>query len=318
MISRSQDTCPSLRANAMQDIRTIHQNYLSLWWTLDIDAPILDHTYALREKFPRERALEAFFNDLVYDLSETPHTRPELRSARDRIMQHARSLAVSALDFEPAQLDVIERNHFAETAIQFVERSRQFDPDISAKDIFQGGRNAWSMNLLQYVMGLPVEVTPAILAYSLMYPYSDNYLDDPTRSRQTKLDFSRRFGERLVDPGQRRNAVQSKARVDPSQRRNAVQSEARVDPSKARVDSSVQPANAVEAKIFDLVSIMEDQYDRQRWPQVWESLVGIHNAQMRSLALLSQPISPYEGADVLDITFAKGGAAVLADGYLVA
>jgi hypothetical protein len=178
-------------------------------------------------------------------------------------------------------LDVIERNRFAETAIDFVEQSRQFDPDISAEDIFQGGRNAWSMNLLQYVMGLPVEVTPAILAYSLMYPYSDNYLDDPALSTEIKLEFSQRFGERLLD-------------------------------------SRVQPANEIEGKIFDLVTMVEGQYDRRRYPQVWESLTAIHLAQTRSLGLLRRPISPYEGANVIEITFEKGGTAVLADGYLVA
>jgi hypothetical protein len=196
-------------------------------------------------------------------------------------VQRARLLGVSALDFKRAQLDVIEKNHFAETAIDFVEKSRQFDPNISAEDIFQGGRNAWSMNLLQYVMGLPVEVTPAIQAYSLMYPYSDNYLDDPTLSTKPKLDFSHALWQRLID-------------------------------------SSVQPANAVEEKIFDLVSMVEGQYDHQRFPQVWESLSAIHIAQTRSLELLNRPLSPYEGGNVLDITFEKGGTAVLADGYLVA
>jgi hypothetical protein len=281
MMNPSRDAYASLPTNVMHDVNTLNQKYVRLWWKLDPDAPTLDATYSLRQKFPRERALEAFLNDLVNDLSETPRTRPELHGARDRIIQRARSLAVSALDFEHRQLDVIERNHFAETAVEFVEKSRQFDPDISAADIFQGGRNAWSMNLLQYVMGLPIEVTPAILAYSLMYPYSDNYLDDPTLSRETKIDFSRRFGQRLVD-------------------------------------SRVRPVNAVEEKIFDLVAMVEGQYDRQRWPQVWESLVAIHLAQTRSLALLSRPFSPYEGANVLDITFEKGGTAVLADGYLVA
>jgi hypothetical protein len=264
-----------------QTVRELNTDYVNLWWNLQTQAPVLDATYTLRDKFPREKAIETFLNEIVQDLSETEKTRPELRAARQRIMQRARQVGVSALDFSEQELAVIERNHFAETAIDFVEKSRQFDPEISAEDIFQGGRNAWSMNLLQFVMGFPVEVTPAILAYSLMYPYSDNYLDDPTLSTKTKLDFSQRFGRRLVD-------------------------------------SSVEPVNAIEEKIFDLVAMVEGQFDHQHYPQVWESLVAIHIAQTRSLALLRRPISPYEGANVLDISFEKGGTAVLADGYLVA
>jgi hypothetical protein len=281
MIGSNQDARAVIPETVMHDIQNLNQEYIQRWWDLDTNDPDLGITYTLREKFPRERALETFLNDLVNDLSDSARTRAELSGARDRILQHARHLAVSALDFSPSQLDVIERNRFAETAIDFVEQSRQFDPDISAEDIFQGGRNAWSMNLLQYVMGLPVEVTPAILAYSLMYPYSDNYLDDPALSTEIKLEFSQRFGERLLD-------------------------------------SRVQPANEIEGKIFDLVTMVEGQYDRRRYPQVWESLTAIHLAQTRSLGLLRRPISPYEGANVIEITFEKGGTAVLADGYLVA
>jgi hypothetical protein len=281
MVIQGRDNKKFLPNDVKHNVSALNQAYVRLWWELDTNPPVLDATYSLREKFPREKALEAFLNDLVHDLSETPHTRSNLTAARQRIVKKARHLAVSALDFHPNQLDVIERNHFAETAVEFVEKSRQFDPQISADDIFQGGRNAWSMNLLQYVMGHPVEVTPAILAYSLMYPYSDNYLDDPALSQATKMDFSQRFGQRLVD-------------------------------------SSVQPVNAVEEKIFDLVAMVEDQYSHNEFPQVWDSLIAIHVAQTRSLGLLSRPISPYEGADVLDISFEKGGTAVLADGYLVA
>jgi hypothetical protein len=271
----------SLPDDVKHNVSSLNQAYVKLWWELDTHPPVLDVTYSLRDKFPREKTLEAFLNDLIHDLSETPRTRSHLTAARERIVKRARYLAVSALDFQPDQLDVIERNHFAETAVEFVEKSRQFDPQISAEDIFQGGRNAWSMNLLQYVMGRPVEVTPAILAYSLMYPYSDNYLDDPALSQATKMNFSQRFGQRLLD-------------------------------------SSVQPANTVEEKIFDLVAMVEGQYSHSEFPQVWDSLIAIHAAQTRSLGLLNRPISPYEGADVLDISFEKGGTAVLADGYLVA
>ena len=35
------------------------------------------------------------------------------------------------------------------------------------------------------LLGLPVEVTPAVFAYSMLYPYTDNYLDDPAIPRTT-------------------------------------------------------------------------------------------------------------------------------------
>ena len=63
--------------------------------------------------------------------------------------------------------------------------------------------------------------------------------------------------------------------------------------------------------------MIESQWDRSRYPLVYESLLAIHSAQARSLALVSPGASPYE-LDVLGGTFEKGGTSVLADGYLVA
>ncbi len=35
------------------------------------------------------------------------------------------------------------------------------------------------LDVLQLLLGIPVRVTPAIFAYSMLYPYGDNCLDDP-------------------------------------------------------------------------------------------------------------------------------------------
>ncbi len=52
-------------------------------------------------------------------------------------------------------------------------------------------------------------------------------------------------------------------------------------------------------------------------PRVYESLEVIHRAQTKSVLLLRRDEPPY-GVDVLGISLEKGGASVLADGYLVA
>jgi hypothetical protein len=158
--------------------------------------------------------------------------------------------------------------------------ARRFDPTITSEDIYQAGRNVWTANFLQLLLGIPVRVTPAIFAYSMLYPYSDNYLDDPAIPTATKLDFNARFGARLAG-------------------------------------EPLAPRDRHEQIISDLVGMIEGQFDRARYPQVFASLLAIHRAQVKSLQQLRrdparQPI------DVLGISFEKGGASVLADGYLVA
>ncbi len=137
-----------------------------------------------------------------------------------------------------------------------------------------------SAGLLQLLLGRRLELTPAILAYSLLYPYSDNVLDDPKLSTAAKIAFNQRFRCRLA--GQ-----------------------------------PLAAAGEREAVIDRLVSMVEDQYDRRTYPQVFASLLAIHAAQTRSLELMRAGAAPYE-VDLLGVTFDKGGTSVLADAYLVA
>ena len=256
------------------------KHYTDLWWECETGFPRLSPTYSLREKFRREASLERFLGLLIGEASRYPTTAAGRSAARDRLTAGARGLAITALDLEERHLDVVQEHGFIEAALDFMQMARRFDPAIRGEDIYQASRNVWSMNLFQLLLGLPVQVTPAIFAYSMLYPYTDNYLDDPAFSPEDKRTFNQRFACRLL--GQ-----------------------------------EVSPANGNEAKIFELVGLVEGQYDRARFPLVYESLLAIHQAQVKSLRLLSPGASPYE-VDVLGIDFEKGGAATLADGYLVA
>ena len=81
-----------------------------------------------------------------------------------------------------------------------------------------------------------MHLTPSIFAYSMLYPYTDNYLDDPATSRGAKLAFSDRFRRRLDG-------------------------------------DAVEPFNDREATIWRLVELIEEQYARADWPEVYASLL---------------------------------------------
>lgn len=63
--------------------------------------------------------------------------------------------------------------------------------------------------------------------------------------------------------------------------------------------------------------MVEGQFERQKHAHLYESLIAIHDAQSRSMAMLGRAKS-LDDREVLDISFEKGGTSVLADGYLVA
>ncbi len=250
------------------------------WWGCSNDFPAIGPAYSLRAKLDREDVLAGFIDRLLVEAGHPPHSEVERAALEQRLVEAARHMVFDSLDLEEPGFETIEESGFFKAAAEFARKARRFDPSISGEAIYQASRNVWTMNLIQFLFGLPVQVTPAIFAYSMLYPYSDNLLDDVSISPAAKQDFSRRFASRLKG-------------------------------------EPIEPANPTEAKIFELVGMVNNQYDRKAYPQIYESLLAIHTAQARSLALLRGESSPYE-VDVLGIAFEKGGTSVLADGYLVA
>jgi hypothetical protein len=255
---------------------------MNLWWdceTGDARLPDLGPLYSAQAQTENEKDLLEFLDQVDRLLSNPPHSRREVQAAQARLGMAFRSIAEESLGFTAAQLDLLPSQAFSEVSEEFVRRARAFDPGLSGEDIYQAGRNAWTANGLQWLLGVPVQNTPSIFAYSLLYPYTDNYLDDPAITLTTKLAFNERFRQRLAG-------------------------------------DSLEPVNVQEQVIFDLVAMIEKQYSRSDDPAVFESLLDIHRAQSRSLNLMRRSAAPGE-VDVMGLSFEKGGTSVLADGYLV-
>jgi hypothetical protein len=113
----------------------------------------------------------------------------------------------------------------------------------------------------------------------MLYPYTDNLLDDPHTPAEAKSAFNQRLRARLEG-------------------------------------RSAQPANHREDKVWALVDRIESQYNREQHPDIFSSLLAIQSAQEASLGLRRDAALPRER--VLHGIFAKGGSSVLADGYLAA
>jgi hypothetical protein len=254
--------------------------FTARWWATGTSLPALGTAHTSAERRASEEHLAQFTDSLLDQVKHPPHTSAERQAFQDRLGTQVGEFLKVAFGMADRHIEAIHTYRFVEAASEFARQATQFDPKISADDIFQACRNVWSMNLMQLLFGLPVEVTPAVFAYSMLYPYTDNYLDDPGVPAETKHAFDKRFRQRLE--GQ-----------------------------------SMAPANEHEQTIDKLVEIIESAFERSRYPRVYESLLAIHTAQGRSLALQRGAVSPYE-VDALGICFEKGGTSTLADAYLVA
>jgi hypothetical protein len=263
----------------MSSVQQFTQQFTALWWQLSGDAPQMERAFSTRQQGERERMLDEFLSTLGKTLRQPMRSERERQALQQQVVALGGVFAKSALDFGEEHLGAVQTSGIAETAIDFSQQARRYDPTISSDDIYQAARNVMTMNLLQLMAGLPVEVTPSVFAYSMLYPYTDNYLDDPAIAAETKRAFNARFRRRLLG-------------------------------------EAVTPANLYEEHIADMVGMIEGQYSRAQFPQVYDSLLDIHAAQARSMQLHRREASPYE-LDVLGLSFEKGGTAVLADAYLV-
>ena len=250
------------------------------------DAPTWLPTYSSAEQALRGKALGAFLETFSAELAQQPTDSQERQATQARILAAFEAFARTGLGWRERHVELLLGGGLVEVGADFCQRARRFDDQVSGREIFQASRNVWTMNGLQILMGIPPSLTPSIFAYSMLYPYTDNYLDDPDIPMAAKQGFSQRFSVRLAG-------------------------------------DEAAPANDHEAKIWRLVvGMIEEQYDRRRDAQVYDGLAAIHTAQEKSLRLLRRASSGGMGAphevDVLGISLEKGGTSVLADGYLVA
>jgi hypothetical protein len=252
-------------------------NYFArIWEKSPSNFPGYEKKYSDREKRERENLFETYEKKFREKQEEIKTGKSDFQ---DSFFKSLRIFMNTVFDYSDDQLGIILSDGFIASTKDFYTRTRRFDNEIKPEDIYQACRNVWIMNGIQLMQNRPIELTPAIMGYSLLYPYSDNYLDNPAISHRDKILFNSRFRAKLEG-------------------------------------KSAELSNRTEGKIFQLVEMIEKQYFREVYPGVYNSLYSIHEAQTKSLELFSDPFRLTDD-EVLNISFWKGGASVLADGFLV-
>ena len=255
-------------------------HYSEIWETSSANLPEFSKLYSASEKLKKEAALDQFLKLIKSFRKKRMKQRVLTENDQEKFFSNTRQFLSEGMDFTSEQLELMFSDEMINVTRSFVRQAHEFDLNLSFSDIFQACRNAWIMNGLQLIMGIPMQITPSIFAYSMLYPYTDNMIDDPLISTIEKMIFSNRFRERLAG-------------------------------------HQLKPANKTERTVFHLVGMIESEYSRIDFPEVYESLLGIHEAQTNSMLLIQQNSVLTEN-ETLKICITKGGASVLADGYLVA
>lgn len=263
-----------------QDVEELTDRYSTLWWEIGTETPVLGEIAGRRRQSENARETARLIDFLAAQVEAWPETEPERGAWRDTTRETVRRFGEERFGWPRGYRDLLFADEFVEATREFARQARAFDPAIVLEDVGQALRNVWIMNSIQMLLERPVGFSPAIFAYSMLYPYTDNYLDAPEVSGAAKKAFCQDLGRRLAG-------------------------------------EPVAAGDARQRQIFRLIEMIEGQYPRASFPEVYLSLLAIHRGQVKSLTQQGRPQSPYE-SDLLGISVEKGGTSVLADGYLVA
>ena len=251
---------------------TIQTKFIEKWMNCPEHFPESKRRFSYLEK----RIWEVKFNHFLRFITtesklENPNTT--------EILKQCRRFFEDSLAYPNEQLELIFSDDMLMSTKDFVRSAWTFDPELGNHEIFQALRNVWIMLGLQSFFGKEVKITPSLLGYSLLYPYTDNLIDNAAISKNEKLAFCDRFALRLAG-------------------------------------KQVKPESQIESRIFDLVAMIESEFKRKDYPDVYESLLAIHDAQTKSLGLVSSKPTLSE-EETFKICIEKGATSVIADGYLV-
>lgn len=267
------------KSEMSNQFREFMQSYKEIWWNTDKTFPKLgiktDYWYKKKKERETDKFIESFLKH-IESFPEMQDDRVVWKKQFDVLLHNF--ISTSNIITEEDK-EILFNKELIKSTEAFFYEAKAFNKSMSMDEIGQAMRNVWIMNIIQLLLNRKTEFTPAVFGYSMLYPYTDNYLDDIEISFEEKNKFNERFEKRLKG-------------------------------------SIIQDSNSLERDIYSLISRIESQYERSNYPQVFESLLMIHHAQKKSIIQQDKKTTPYE-RDILGISFEKGGVSVLADAYLV-
>jgi len=235
-------------------------------------------------KIINEKKIQKLLNSLISKIEPYRNINPnelsgkETDEIKDIIISHLLEFDKGKYFFDKPFLKFFIDKGYLDVANDFINRAKKEDSHLTAEELLQAVRNVWIMNSLQIIWGISLKLTTSIYAYSMLYPYTDNFLDNPDIDLQEKSRFNHKLTKTLEGEKQ-------------------------------------IPCNAHENRIFELFQDIESQYNREDFIQVYESILLIQEAQIESLK--QDQDETMTDADILPISFFKGGSSVLADAFLV-
>lgn len=266
-------------AKVPKQVHNFVSSFTDTWWSTKKDFPNLKNATTYRHKKEQEKLTNKFIDSFVKSIESFPSGKQNQKVWKNNIDILIDQFIDSCDLINKDDKDILFTDALLKNTEAFVNDAKAFDSNMSIENIGQAMRNLWIMNIIQMLLGKSPRLTPSVFSYSMLYPYTDNFLDSNDISKEEKMNISDNFEKRLKG-------------------------------------EKPKPASEYETQLFKLIDKIEGEFDRSKDVEVFQSLLCIQNAQIQSLMQQEKITGPYE-RDILGISIEKGGSSVLADAYIV-
>lgn len=263
----------------MDLISSIYLKCSEQWWKSDRNFKLDMKKYTNEEKKSKEKNLDKYIDLIIKKIKEFPKEDNKKEKWSKEFNEIIDNFIES--EKETFKLGIINKSikeDFFNSTKSFIKEAKGFDEKLSYIDIGQAIRNVWIVNILQAAFGEKVQLSKAIYGYSMLYPYTDNYLDDISINNIEKKKFNNKLKKRLKG-------------------------------------EDIKSSDSYEESVYKLISYIEEEFKRNDYSELYEALLSIHEGQIKSLKQQDIFSIPYE-EDILGISIEKGGSSVLVDGFL--
>ena len=172
-----------------------------------------------------------------------------------------------------------EIDAFYEELMVFLKEVRHFSPELRFDEIGQAIRNYIVYAMFKVIHLVPSGFNNAGFGYSMLYPFTDNYIDGTKPSSAEKQEYNQLIRDKLLG-------------------------------------NEVQPRCGHHRKTCDLLQAIASDYPREKDDRIYHLLLMMLEAQEESLRQQNQQIILSE-EERLNISLFKGGVSVLVDRFLV-
>lgn len=172
-----------------------------------------------------------------------------------------------------------EITSFREEVMEFLRQVRKFSPELSFDEIGQALRNYIVYAMFKYIHEIKDGFSLAGFGYSMLYPFTDNYIDSRTYTLEEKAEYNQIIRDKIEG-------------------------------------REVHPTTVHQKKTCDLLQAIESEYPREKDNTAFALLLMMLEAQEESLRQQNRGV-PLTSEERLDISLYKGGISVLIDRFLV-